>query len=1040
MTTRNQGAWLVLQAKASQYEDVLGQVYEYPQTIPNAKNIGVGDVLVVGLASRDASGDGLILGLGRVGTIERTANETYKARFDRYLPISPPAAFDDLGGDPRANKMNSINRVDGGLVTAVLLRSGFEVIDEAPRVGPPREPAAADGKSQLDVRDEIFDAVIRDLLGPAEGEDEEIAGTTVRERYLLGQLAPRGKLIQPEEFEQLAIAGDDTAEEGEPESDAPASQSLMPASLGMTFAVDGTTDAVRVTAGWGQYRRVKSETRVMDSGSARMVWKRIQCGGTRVLVLGRSSIVRIEPDDRFPDVIIEGIIRRSDEGDWVITVFLVNGQSEPESNEEEAWLYQPVLRVSAVDASAVFRRRPGLGLLGNEDSLDAEERRLLSMQYRKRVEFAVGHGVAVHAEVDPQDSESALSIATRVIPFHDVPDTEARDLPGVENLVRDMKTLSEFGGEVLATRLAVLADAYEAWIDAQEARIALGELAGHEETAKLAVGRCKRASSRLREGIEVIRTNPLAASAFRFANEAMWQQRIHSEYALRRRRGEVVDVQDLDRPEFRSWFPFQLAYILISIPSITEPTHPDRIRPTAALADLLWFPTGGGKTEAYLGVAAYTMGLRRLQGDLGALEGRYGVAVIMRYTLRLLTIQQFQRASTLMCAMEVIRRKALQGGDPKWGLEPLRIGLWVGARATPNSTSDSDAAIKEAHKDVWNRGGGGTPYQLTNCPWCGSKIEPGRDLVVDKDLERTITYCSDSLGRCPFSRKQANREGLPVVVVDEEIYKLLPSLLIGTVDKFAQMPWKGEVGTLFGRVTGRCLRHGFLNSESSDNGRHNKKGEFPAVEPAKVSRLRPPDLIIQDELHLISGPLGSMVGLYETAVDQLSDWALNGTTIRPKVIASTATIRRAKDQVHGVFLRDVEVFPPRGLDIEDNFFSRQHVISPEHPGRRYMGICAPGRSRPAVLIRVYVALLSAAQRAYLVNGQLADPWMTLVGYFNSPSRGRRSDSSSAGGARRGPTASRSCRTPTAKHRRAHVAPFFGPDSSHSRLARRDVRP
>lgn len=569
------------------------------------------------------------------------------------------------------------------------------------------------------------------------------------------------------------------------------------------------------------------------------------------------------------------------------------------------------------------------------------------------------------------------------MPSYDVPETEVRKLPGLEGLERDMKTLGDLDSGSIASKLNILPEAYENWIKLQEERVAQGDIAGHESAAKVAIERCRQALDRLREGLEVLANDSMAAEAFRFANRAMYLQRLHSEYALRRRRGEDVEVEDLDQAEYRSWYPFQLAYILFAIPTMTDPTHRDRIDPTNALADLLWFPTGGGKTEAYLGLAAFAIGLRRLQGKAGDYEGQFGVAVIMRYTLRLLTIQQFQRASALVCAMEIIRREALAEGNPRWGIEPFRIGLWVGARATPNTTADSVAAIKEAHKDTWSRGGSGTPQQLTNCPWCGATINPGSDLVVDVDLERTLTYCSDKLGRCEFSRKRALREGLPVVVVDEEIYKLLPALLIGTVDKFAQMPWRGEVANLFGRVSKRCVRHGFLSADSKDSGRHNKKGQLRAVEPVSVGPLRPPELIIQDELHLISGPLGSMVGLYETAVDELCEWQLDGKTVRPKVIASTATIRRARDQVHSLFLRQVEVFPPRGLDIGDNFFSKQLAPSPGHPGRRYLGICAPGRSRPAVLIRVYVALFAAAQRAYQEHGEGADPWMTLVGYFNS---------------------------------------------------------
>lgn len=832
------------------------------------------------------------------------------------------------------------------------------------------------------IREEIFEAVVGDLLGPAEGPEEEIAGPSIRDRYVVGQLAPSGGLIEPEEIDDLARAGRDTPEEGRPEPDTPQARSLMPSSMGMTFAVDASASSIAVTAKWGTYRKAKSKTLLTQSGAGRTVWKRQERGGTQTLRL-KSGHQRLIPDEDFPRVVVEATVRKREGEVWVVTVFVVNGQATPDTNEEEAWLFQPRIEVAAEDESPIFVRRQELGPLDEADALDAEERALLDMQYREQVEFGVGHGVAVHARSYPDHPDRALSIATSIVPRYDVPATEVRDLPGLEDLERDMKVLADLDADAVVSKLNVLPDAYDEWIRTQEQRVSQGEVAGHEASAKIAIDRCQRALERLREGLDVLSRDTRAAEAFRFANRAMYLQRLHSEYALQRRRGGDVKVEDLDRAEIRSWYPFQLAYILIALPTITDPAHRDRVDPTSALADLLWFPTGGGKTEAYLGLAAYAMGLRRLQGQLGDHDGAYGVTVIMRYTLRLLTIQQFQRASALMCAVEVIRRRSIAGGDARWGLEPFRIGLWVGARATPNTTADSAAAIKEAHKDTWSRGGSGTPYQLTNCPWCGATIDPGSDLVVDRDLERTLTYCSDKFGRCEFSRKQASREGLPVVVVDEEIYKLLPSLLIGTVDKFAQMPWRGEVANLFGRVTRRCVRHGFLSVESKDSGRHNKKGELPAVEPVAVGPLRPPELIIQDELHLISGPLGSMVGLYETAIDELCEWELEGKTVRPKVIASTATIRRARDQMHGLFLRQVEVFPPRGLDIGDNFFSNQLPPSIEHPGRRYFGICAPGRSRPAVLIRVYVALFAAAQRAYQEHGTAADPWMTLVGYFNS---------------------------------------------------------
>jgi hypothetical protein len=205
---------------------------------------------------------------------------------------------------------------------------------------------------------------------------------------------------------------------------------------------------------------------------------------------------------------------------------------------------------------------------------------------------------------------------------------------------------------------------------------------------------------------------------------------------------------------------------------------------------------------------------------------------------------------------------------------------------------------------------------------------------------------------------------------------------VATVDKFAMMAWRGQVRTLFGRATTECPRHGLLWPEADCTGNHQKKGALAATTARTITPIRPPDLVIQDEFHLISGPLGTMVGLYETAVDELCTWKWDGKDVRPKVIASTATVRKATEQVNNVFLRQVSVFPPHGLDVEDNFFSVQRPIKSK-PGRRYLGICSPGSSRPAVLIRVYVALLTAAQALFKRFGQAADPYMTVVGYFNS---------------------------------------------------------
>ena len=640
---------------------------------------------------------------------------------------------------------------------------------------------------------------------------------------------------------------------------------------------------------------------------------------------------------------------------------------------DETYLFQPEITVEGPEGSAIFEKRPE-----GRDLSDDLERATMEMLYRHQVEFAVGHGVGVHAEVSKESPERAVLVKTKVVPVHEVPTTtpptaaDADRNPAfatLADLVLDMKELSEASAKQLRTKLQPLITAYGQWIDGEAAKLNDPRLAPYQQAALIAMDNCRKTLERIEAGLQLVEPDTQAAEAFRFMNRAMWLQRTHSIYSEQIRRGAQPDFdKQIDVPENRRWYPFQIAFILLNLPGLTKFDHLDRSESQEALADLLFFPTGGGKTEAYLGLTAYVMGLRRLQGTVAGRSGENGVAVLMRYTRRLLTIQQFQRATALMCACEIIRRGALEKGDKRWGETPFRIGLWVGLRTTPNWTDDSHEAVQQLRGNGFAGTGMGSPYQLTNCPWCGSWIDPGHHLETKRYNEgpgRTYIYCGDKYGNCPFSRRQAANEGLPVMVVDEEIYRNLPMLLIATVDKFAQMPWNGAVQMLFGQVDGRCSRHGFRSPEIEDKDSHprTKSGLPPATTQPQLP-LRPPDLIIQDELHLISGPLGTLVGLYETAIDKLCTWEVSGKKVRPKVIASTATIRNADVQVHKLFLRKVNVFPAHGLDVRDNFFSLQREPSEQYPGRLYLGICAPGRRVKAALIRVYVAYLCAAQKLY----------------------------------------------------------------------------
>ena len=383
-------------------------------------------------------------------------------------------------------------------------------------------------------------------------------------------------------------------------------------------------------------------------------------------------------------------------------------------------------------------------------------------------------------------------------------------------------------------------------------------------------------------------------------------------------------LEELDTPKTHSWRPFQLAFVLLCLPGLTDPAHPDARRGPLLEGEtqLLFFPTGGGKTEAYLGLTAYAIAVRRLQGIVGegveARDGTDGVAVLMRYTLRLLTAQQFQRATALICACELLRQEHLAACDLRWGATPIRIGLWVGVGVTPNTFDDALRQLEDATSRA-SEGQVGGLQQFALCPWCGTAIDLGRDGHPDKVRRRVHLFCGDPDGRCPFSRAQST-EGIPAVVVDEEIYRLTPALLIGTVDKFAQLPWRSATAHLFGHVTSCCERHGYRNPDTAewcrDGGHPSAEGQ-PATRPTSVQRLRPPDLIIQDELHLISDALGSMVGLYETLVDDLCTRVEAGKLVRPVFVASTATVRRARAQVQQVFARDLCIFPPPLIDAGD---------------------------------------------------------------------------------------------------------------------------
>ncbi|MBZ5709393.1 DISARM system helicase DrmA [Nannocystis pusilla] len=815
-----------------------------------------------------------------------------------------------------------------------------------------------------DVRKRLVEALEADLVGPFTAEHlpgggQEVLPLPPSRWYLTGFLAPQFDRApdadDTDAVGELAAGSESQAEDAgsdEPEAKRP---HRFPASMGLSVflpaaAPGSEVDHIEVEIAYAEY--IKEELAEDNEKKTKAGWRRVPHGPYPVQVPldpralgGRDGIcwpeaaaLRLRGELRTTD--IDGL----PPGARVLSLFLVNERPPLDRDRDLNFIFQVRL---------VLRYPRGFLARPNHRGEDAndDDQRVLALTFRDRFEWAVGHNTSV--EMPRPDADGKVrELRTTQLPRYEVRSVRhetAKDKIGLE--ITEMRQLAALDGPGLVGALSPLVDAYGAWIERQRGKPIRGKL---EDTRTELVDEAEQARTRIRAGIDLLGRNPEVREAFKLANLAMHAQALQAD-RWREDRRYKGDAQP-------RWRPFQLAFVLMALASITDPTHDDR-----KIADLIYFPTGGGKTEAYLGLIAITLILRRLRGKNRADEGR-GVAVVLRYTLRLLTLDQLGRAATLMCALEEMRRR-----DPKrLGNARFAVGLWVGQSATANRLKDVHAALHD-----FTPGRTDSPFPLTTCPWCGEDIKIHNIKLVDDDgkpsktrFTRAVVYCE---GRdCLYTESKRPGQGLPVLFVDEQIYKELPDFLVATVDKFAMMPWRGEAGMLFGRAThlDDLRAYGVMHDPP--------KGARPLPQG-----LHPPELIVQDELHLISGPLGTMVGLYETAIDYLSARNVDGVLRAPKIVCSTATARRAREQIQALFDRDMAIFPPRGIDDGDNFFA---TVDQDSPGRLYVGVAAPGRALRAVIIRTYATVLAAAQLHFDPKGPLdqpADPYMTLVGYFNA---------------------------------------------------------
>lgn len=616
--------------------------------------------------------------------------------------------------------------------------------------------------------------------------------------------------------------------------------------------------------------------------------------------------------------------------DLIVTVVLASRSQRRNAKSDDLCLFQVHMEVKL--QAEVVTALPGA-------QISDEAAGSLNLLYSKAKTLAIGHGCAA----DWHEVEGHTIICATHFPVFETSSLtpDLKDTNG-EPLSISMRSLSRADDGRLED-LRALISSYSAWIDERQQELVTMPTSDRH-VAERHVDQARSMLERMRSGLELLSNDEVVRQAFCWMNRAMALQQTRSRLPTRKLQAATKTqvasfdhafppVEDATSASAGKWRPFQIGFILAALASTADSSSSDR-----ELVDLIWFPTGGGKTEAYLGLVAFSAFLRRLKDPEDA-----GTDVLMRYTLRLLTAQQFQRGSSLVCAMDYIRRQHVAA----LGTVPYSIGLWVGSSTTSNTWQDAAKALN----DLTTGRSSLNPFLVTKCPWCGAVMGPrqvGKQRWTDgykKEPGRVKVHCPDP--KCDFHSE------LPVRMVDEDIYDRPPTILIGTVDKFAQLSWRDQPRSLFG-LDGR--------------------GERSAS---------PPNLIIQDELHLITGPLGTMVGAFEPVVEHLCRYKTDGD-IRPKIVCSTATIRNYSDQIRWLFGRTrTSVFPPPMFDIDDSFFgvrARNEDGTPA-PGRTYVGVYASALgSHMAAQVRAYAATL---QGVLDLPEDRRDPYWTLLGFFNT---------------------------------------------------------
>lgn len=746
----------------------------------------------------------------------------------------------------------------------------------------------------------------------------------------------------------------------------------MPSSMGITFCLSRDTKAFTVKFEGGIYEKHKIYADIItadeDNGKQKYYkfneywWLRTSVFSEKEVTISEFNLTNGISIKQFPLHVYDNTRNKIDkislklhiqcrvkEEYILLTVSILNVTEPPERHDvNEFTLFQSCLIISALPGS--FLNYPKVFQRNLELTDDEWNNELL---FKNKFNYAFGHGCSV---IWDQYSKNISEIRSTFIPRYETesmtPDVKLKIGDKKVDLRIEMQALMNVKDyEELLQILQPMVTGYNVWIGEREEE-AKGLQEGLNKAAETNLLLCKNSLARIENGLKLLK-RPKVLQAFKMANQAILLQQVNgknprkayfekSDLGLnlifeKTFENSTLKYSDLSSCN-NSWRAFQIAFFLLSIESLVEKNSLDR-----ETVDLIWFPTGGGKTEAYLGVAAFQMFYRRLIDPSDA-----GVDIIMRYTLRLLTADQFQRASRLICAMEYVRRM----NESDLGNIPYSIGIWVGSKTSPNTNKEALRQVNAMSKSK-----GPENLVVTRCPWCGCQI--GKVEVKGKGTKRNeskiigfknqdkrlIVACPDN--KCDF------HDEVPVYFVDELIYEKQPTFLIGTIDKFVQLTWNTKARSLFGL---------------------NEVGE---------RTLSPPQIIVQDELHLISGPLGTLAGLYEVLIEELCIDDRGEKPIKPKIISATATIKEFEEQAKCLFGRtSAKLFPSPGIDIDDSFFSKVAVDKngKPMPGRKYIGVFT---SRVRILMAQVMTYSAILQKVETLPEDERDPFWTLLSFYNS---------------------------------------------------------